>query len=175
MKNFSAEHHALSQPKLPEYCSDYYRVERRYYTPSIQEFCVGLECEKYSEFDREFRSIEFELAHLWEFWHGMKMLDKKPVDFYNYEQERNEYLRKNYKVRYLDRMDIEGLGFVERNVPRDRNMDSYVKGSFVICHQPQTNKLEVYEDMHGELSPIFIGTIKNVSELKKLLIQVGVH
>ena len=77
------------------------------------------------------------------------------------------FIRNGSRVKYLDREDAESLGFVKW--PDD---DIYDLGKFQLHLGRYTDpyKVEIYDD-NSEYC--FVGTIKNKSELKKVLKMIG--
>lgn len=84
------------------------------------------------------------------------------------------------RVKYLDREDIESLGFqkmynrygaVDRffgHIPKDTTESSEVVYDFM------TKDLTIQLDQYDYESTIFSGTIKNINELKKLMQQLNI-
>ena len=77
-----------------------------------------------------------------------------------------------YRIKYLDSEDIESLG-LERDFERmygDYKLAYLMPDKFCLDYFPNTSYIYI-SDLDGDL---FRGTIKNKSELKKLLTQLGV-
>lgn len=151
-------------------------MNSKYYTPTIDEFHVEFEYE---------RNIGSSTEH--EKW-------KKIDDFSNaYEYEDDPLygvikdLRcENIRVKYLDKEDIVDCGFehdktvfqefyAEKDVFIKPDVYGYMIWKIKCQHRPDTQwfKLEaLFED--GEWSTLFEGKIKNKSELKKLIKQLGI-
>jgi len=126
--------------------------ENKYYTPELNEFYVGFE---YESFNEEYK--------IWE---------KKvfPNDYICTESEDSPDLvelfyssLKDTRVKYLNREDIKDLGFSHYK------MNIFKKSDITILHQ-NNNRLEIF----NESDTLFSGRIKNKSELKKLLKQLGI-
>jgi hypothetical protein len=128
-------------------------MENKYYTPSIEEFHVG---------------FEFEFLNPNNKW--TKQIVRRPnyivwSDVYLWEllglSSTNHLLR----VKYLDKEDIESLGFrYSGNL-----QDTYWKGEITISPQKDGKLL-----IHQNCGPLFHGYIKNLSELKRLFKQIGI-
>jgi hypothetical protein len=115
----------------------------KYYTPEIEEFHVGFEYE------------------------------------YNYEEGITRVLGTNdtvdteeVRVKYLDKEDIESLGFKLDNVHNEVKFN-YLMFPYRLEHTPHNNRLDIYKwgdecDMIGYIN------IKNKSELKRLLKQLNI-
>ena len=147
-------------------------IESKYYTPDIKEFRVGFEYEFYNEC-----------------WHDT--LFDANIDLIKiYENI------KNFRVKYLDRSDIEELGYKlikERGNPDEKIYLNYV-GVLHFSNEDQEKlftqiSMYLYTDGTSDLKvaqyertsnttkqrsgPIFEGIVKNKSELKVLLKQLG--
>jgi hypothetical protein len=138
----------------------------KYYTPTIEEFHVG---------------FEYKLPQ------GDVITVEETTDLFSIA----EYLDMNtgIKVKYLDRDDIESLGF-KYNEFYSRGFYGYTNTNqnLMIAHQFIDNPEDVTKvtilknnlTRHlgrtyiGSLwEPIFVGTIKSKSELKKVLKQIS--
>ncbi len=128
----------------------------KYYTPSIEEFRVGFEYEYTNDNGGT--------------WSNYVMT---PVDLrrHPYELTGSDRLR----VKYLDREDIESLGFKIHDYD---NTDSFTNGDIDIEINGYTDPLiiEIWTKKNMlDRSPemVFKGTIKNKSELKNILKMIG--
>ena len=134
----------------------------KYYTPKIEEFHVG---------------FEYMLPQ------GDVITVKETTDLFSIA----EYLDLNtgIKVKYLDGHDIKSLGF-KYNQFYSRGFYGYTdtNQNLMIAHQFIDNPEDVIKitilknnrtcHLGGSLwEPIFVGTIKNKSELKRILKQIG--
>lgn len=141
-------------------------MENKYYTPTIDEFYVG--------FEYEYRYNHWEKRGYF------------PTHF-NFTELDNLISLQNIRVKYLDKTDIESLGFVDIHKGTDR-------GSIDRCYKYQLRKIvsNKYEpiptykilcDLHyypDKPGIIYIGglcdfNIKNKSELVKLLKMLGIN
>lgn len=128
--------------------------EEKYYTPSIEEFHVG--------FEYEIKSIE--------------MNDWEKVQFLFTEDHEAFISGKFYKtrVKYLDQEDIKSLGWQKKEdkpykIEKEKYyylMVSVVPTYYIITMH---NKKRMNADMI-----LFSGTIKNKSELKRLMKQLNI-
>lgn len=135
-------------------------MEAKYYTPSIEEFHVG--------FEYEFRSTNDQT----EPWQKSVIDDGTQIDDITRQIIGG---RKVYelRVKYLDREDIESLGFVKGDGPWWNRPDGYQLSygdSMVHTHAMITKSTTP----DGELDYYFRGFIRNKSELKRILTQVGI-
>ncbi|MHA1305570.1 MAG: hypothetical protein ACTSPI_17860 [Candidatus Heimdallarchaeaceae archaeon] len=150
-------------------------MEKKYYTPEIEEFHVGFEFEVF--IDKIDAWIGFTYSQYTFFnevieggWSGkgFTIAEKLPL--------------KKVRVKYLDREDIESLGWEyipHNNANTDRWHDVHKKGEYeIISGAPDKSiairKVEGYTLGIKQVTGMFIGTIKNKSELKKLLKQLGI-
>jgi len=136
----------------------------KYYTPDIEEFYVGFEYEslqdeRYPEKDSSWgkQSIDDE----WEM--------RAFIGYYC-----GDHLA-GLRVKYLDKEDIESLGF-ERQVAHSVY---FKKDGYRLVHWVTKTKINREVDIYKVFDKddeqlIFRGIVKNKSELKKLLDQLGV-
>jgi hypothetical protein len=132
----------------------------KYYTPSIEEFRVG--------FEFEFRHSDYK----------EKGWIKYTTPNLNIEEEDCPfscigYSLEEYRVKYLDQSDIESLGFI-----LNENSNIYHKDKYTLQYcQSMNNHVEVYSNIfkEGYNDNLFNGKVKNKSELKVLLKQLGIE
>jgi len=124
-------------------------MKDKYYTPEIEEFHVG---------------FEYEVK-------GLKGWDKKIVSSSQDILEMEELMMRSlnpYRVKYLDREDIESLGFKQTS-----NRNNFRHGDTLIYFRE--NKDELYPiDIKLKKETYRFLKIKNKSELKRLLKQLGI-
>lgn len=136
-------------------------MENKYYTPEIEEFNVGFEYEEYiAGSNTEYVS---------KFWN--------PEDPFVLNVFKNNFQEGWLRVKCLDQKDIESLGF---KLDPIRSYFNY-KNSFSLINEPYKLSLDhIYNEnkviLRGHkvdypTKTLFEGTIKNLSELKKLLKQ----
>ena len=142
----------------------------KYYTPTIEEFHVGIENVEFKQY-KDFASGSNEMS-----WqqdttdiHVMHRLDiiKSLLD------------KKAIRIKHLDREDIESLGWeFKSNVKgtigtfnKDNYLMTVLDNGYVVV-----STLSDKFNMMGEQDTrnIFVGVIKNKSELKRVLTQIGV-
>ena len=147
-------------------------MKDKYYTPSIEEFRVGFECEIQSSYG----------------WQKNIWPDVLREDSLAYQESIDKDIliatqNATFRVKYLNKEDIESLGFKlkEKNdftwtkgYNDPRKFDNIVdiiwdKNSAHVLITVGTNET-TYEDW----KTLFTGTIKNISELKIILKQVGI-
>ena len=144
--------------------------ENKYYIPEIEEFHVGFECEFYNSKDKHFY---FEAPDGW-----IKTMIGENLylrEFTNQYQLLKENL---FRVKYLDQEDIESLGwkFIKHH-PGTTQLD-FKKGIYYLDFDSNfrgKSWLRIYEgDNQSEEFNFFTGFIKNKSELKILMKQLGI-
>lgn len=128
----------------------------KYYTPSIDEFYQGFE-------------FEFNTGN--EGWIKQVSDPRPPYSFYT------EKYRDLARVKYLDQEDIESLGWKPGMIKIGNNtIDVYGLGEYVITETKYKLDISlVTYIVKSKLNRIFRGTIKNKSELKKLMKQLGIN
>lgn len=140
-------------------------TKNKYYTPTIEEFHVGFEYE-----------VKYTNGTLSSDWIKERIEQAPEVVSLPYMN------LKNIRVKYLDKEDIESLGWEHTE---DRGMSEnygwqfqkpieYLSGGIAyyrLRYWYRNHRLRI-EPLGG---PIFDGTIKNKSELIKLLQQLGIR
>lgn len=138
----------------------------KYYKPGIEEFHVGFEYE-YSDLDHDLKTTKW-------------FKESVPIEFnssyYLELLSKEDWIR----VKYLDRDDIEDLGFVDQN---DRGMSEnygylfYIEDPDVPTYYTElrfwknTRRVQI---KGGLVNKVFDGFLKNKSELKQILKQLGI-
>ena len=120
----------------------------KYYTPTLEEFHVGF----------EFQIMNIENAR----WGNCIFKDGESAKSFVKDEET--------RVKYLDEQDFIDLGFIKSETD-SLGYIYFTKSSYTIAYYPPT----IFIEIDNEESPFqkFIGTIKNKSELIKLLTQLG--
>jgi hypothetical protein len=139
----------------------------KYYTPELEEFHVGFEYElmdlALNMVDKEFRSDV--ITHGGDIDNALEWIKTNEV-----------------RVKHLDREDIESLKweFTGKGVADwykiegDFQIGTWTAYEAVMIHDPSCNWVKIHVLDRGDEVDIFQGTIKNKSELKKLLKQLGI-
>jgi hypothetical protein len=137
----------------------------KYYTPEIEEFYVG---------------FEYETSYLQDYdtW-KKEVLEKDDVGYFH-SIYFGDAVSTEFRVKYLDKEDIESLGWFHK-------YDDFSFGEFIKSKNEEVdyhltfdydNKsliVGLYNSEDTEFyDNIFIGNIKNKSELKKLLKQLQI-
>jgi hypothetical protein len=146
----------------------------KYYTPTIEEFHVG---------------FRFEVLNngIWD-WQNMNASRLQEINF-----DDNLNNMSKYRVKYLDKSDIESLGFnikseshpwfkaVNNSGPDAMYFNKFIdKMELILFYSIEINKLEIHIQVpcnkdYTTYQSIFIGTIKNKSELIKLLKMLNIN
>lgn len=176
----------------------------KYYTPNVEEFYIGFEYQikdpAVRDWDKEFACKEDFLGHdiscnpgdYYKINFGwvnkiFQINDSISKDDINYIQINNilEPKLTDFRVKYLDQEDIESLGFILKG----KSIDLWFERKKIYLrddgHHLQNIKLQygkhdqrlkiTFHYTAGEEQIHFEGTIKNKSELKKLLKQLGIE
>jgi hypothetical protein len=145
----------------------------KYYVPDISEFHVGFECERLTSKDSTDWQPYIVTSATWSS-NAMWCMIRDEGEL--------------FRVKYLDREDIESLGWVYKSYTDDvrdaggnwakQTRSGYFKGDWYLSYYNdsfqhcimirETEELSEYPAMR------FLGTIKNKSELKVLLKQLGI-
>ena len=157
-------------------------MDNKYYTPEIEEFHVGFEYEYQS-----YNKISWTNYIVTE-----EDLTSSQMDLCasNGIEDVFDKLKTNgVRVKYLDKSDIESCGFSLQGVPRYNDVSDIVEGyglyindtDDLYLHLIEGNRYAIYlSHEYNEFSgnweqvDLFNGIIKNLSELRKLLKQLGI-
>jgi hypothetical protein len=147
-------------------------MKDKYYTPSIEEFYVGFEFELFiPKYGGDWAVVDSEAnkwhKNAWEAHYEMKTL----------REELSTALKKSsyYRVKYLDQEDIESLGWEAKAqgqfLDQKDTFTRFQMHYYTLLHE-STGRVCISDTR--DLKDLFIGTIKNKSELKKLMKQLGI-
>lgn len=145
-------------------------MNNKYYIPDISEFHVGFECEYFNNFSKQFIPTIIDETN-----YNNPELGYDEDYLFSYRDENK------FRVKYLDKKDIEDLGFVFRGgTPYDTRDLYFQKEDIKLILIFQTEKLLVLKETGRELlqeidATLFNGKIKNKSELVKLLKQLNIN
>jgi len=145
-------------------------MENKYYTPKIEEFCVG---------------FEYEVNGLEGIWDNGKeerkwvhtSIDDNIHQLFA-ETKRLKEEPQNIRVKYLDKEDIESLGWeCIKQHPGTTNF-YFERNEYSLDFDPEFGdkwNLRIYDgkDYENEFN-YFSGIIKNKSELEKLMKQLNI-
>ena len=151
-------------------------MENKYYTPSIEEFFVGFECEWQSKIRQE--SWNKQICDV----------DLINIAYDSFEHsDIEEPFNEQFRVKYLDSSDIEELGFNYKDKKLISTNYSFLKE----LNKNEVCKIDVYWQMQKierenlvriykgnkyefPYTEIFRGNIKNKSEFKKVLNMLNI-
>jgi hypothetical protein len=141
----------------------------KYYTPNIDEFHVGFEFE-FNGSDCNWNRTGFEkqvILPTKDEYFDLFTLGWVQRIYYKPDDPLENWIR----VKYLDKSDIEDLGF-NSNLELKQH---YYKDKYEIAYREDSHYTQVWYDpkLKGAML-IFDGYIKNISELKVLLKQLGI-
>lgn len=135
-----------------------------YYTPEIEEFHVGFECEGLIT------------EHGFQGWSEIEIIDSKKLIELRLPWDRNPY--DEVRVKHLDQEDIESLGWSkEKNntytiEKKEDGFNCYSK--YTLTFTGRVNIQSEYFSSWGGNKENFSIRIKNKSELRKLMQQLGI-
>lgn len=155
-------------------------MENKYYTPTIEEFCEGFQYEKRVNTIGE--EVEAYFA-----------LDGEIIKIPNYVCTEEDWVRKTFsnnenqeivellkegkiRVKYLDKEDIESLGFIYMKSQPGLEEDYFelISKTFCIDYDYSNCYCRIYENYMKGDATFFAGTIKNKNELKRVLTMLGI-
>lgn len=130
-------------------------MKNKYYTPKLKEFRIGFEYQGYDMLDNgKWGWVD----HIFE--------GEEIRTYFTEELKKGEV-----RVKYLDKEDIESLGFtVAKNDPY---WYDYKNSRFYLYKDNPISKYWTISDEESQFG--FTGSIKNISELKVLLKQLNIH
>lgn len=134
-------------------------MDNQYYTPTIEEFHVG--------FEYQHNALMTNMLFWW--------LDKTVKNDTKIKDIESDISVRKIRVKHLDKEDIKDLGW------RIINEDKISKNiTFNICGD-DTGMFELFFEYKGRINIksslfqySFNGTLKNKSELRKIMIQLGI-
>lgn len=159
-------------------------MKNTYYTPELEEFCLGFECEYYNRETEVWEKLTIDTIKL-------QLNECNYYLFYDKEgNKRDNYTflseAPKFRVKYLDSEDIKELGFkvlVVNDIVLDTSTETWYEKvdsknpdfRYTIIHRPTVNKVTIrhYFGNPKDVLTLFDGTICNKSELKTLLKQIG--
>ena len=132
----------------------------KYYTPDIEEFHIGFEYLLEEEFLDEDGCAYYE--------ERQKVFSVDDTITFNRCVRVNDYPLYHISVKYLDKEDIESLGFEQQSLQYQ-----YKKDWYRLISRCEENQYIIEDGRYQD--QIFVGTIKNKSELKRLLKQLNIQ
>lgn len=139
--------------------------DNKYYIPNIEEFYVG--------FEFEYRNSKAKYIKSNDFSYTLMEIDSDCINNLKSDLQNNQI-----RVKYLDKEDIEELEFKEWIPPYAMiaGWKTYINQneSFIINFKDNMVNIHYNNFIMGDNECIFKGRLKNKSELKKLLKQLGI-
>jgi len=132
-------------------------MKEKYYTPDISELYIGFEG----------LQVKFNLNRGWSDYFIESVDDLKCYEVNVIES----------RVPYLNQEDIESLGFDLDSTVKQESF--YIKGNIMndneyqLIYRDKEGTTEIYSTNNNNNPNSFYGIIKNKSELKKILKQIG--
>lgn len=132
-------------------------MENKFYTPELSEFHIGFEFQKLE--------IVSKGSFLEEDWVQNKCEADDFIQISRDFTEKTIYTKDDYRVKHLDREDIESLGWKYKK--DDLGFFDFCKGN---------NRLQFFPEKEKNIS-IFLNsyTIKNKSELRKIMQMLNIE
>lgn len=148
-------------------------MENKYYQPKIEEFHVGFEYEIFEDWDGG------DEKKWWPQVYGKDVDDPERLGYVSCLWMHGH----DFRVKYLDKEDIESLGW--KHIYHSVDECFTIEGSFEMSSWTSYKATMHYglydqrmyinmEDTGAEGPNVFQGKIKNKSELKKLMEQLGI-
>lgn len=135
----------------------------KYYTPEIGEFHVGF------QYQRNDGGVWYNnTSDAYDMMSVQTQLNKSNFNKGEYINYRK--FNKRIRVKYLDREDIESLGFTQSK--SDINWYDYKNNRYWLYREDNKDWRWIISDEQSEVS--FAGNIKNKAELKVLLKQLNI-
>jgi len=161
-------------------------MKEKYYTPDISEFHIGFEY----EFKPRIRNgiiafienrHEYSSNYKKDVFCSQKTIEEilsltydSPTDL----DDIGQYIKDGaVRVKYLNQEDIESLGFDLDSTVKQESF--YIKGNIMndneyqLIYRDKEGTTEIYSTNNNNNPNSFYGIIKNKSELKKILKQIG--
>lgn len=131
-------------------------TENKYYTPSMEELHIGFEFEYVGQ-DGGWDKCVF----------GEEKISHSELDQFN--DDLHKVAHAITRVKYLDKQDIEECGW--KNVWNDSHGSDYtINGIWQLNVPIKENYIQIFKDR----ASYFRGTIKNKSELKRIMKMIGI-
>lgn len=124
----------------------------KYYTPQIEEFHVG---------------FEFESNYLKSYW-KKEILDLDTSSYW-YDAYQNDATSSEFRVKLLDREDIEACGWVCKRIQGRYNPNFAFKKDIYYLYFNEVSETENIIISPNTSGDVFKGQIKNISELRRVM------
>lgn len=143
-------------------------MENRYYIPKLEEFHVGFECEYWNSHSKKYIPFVVEESNYYVDYVG------GPDEDYIFKDNYSGF--KPFRVKYLDKEDIESLGFKYYKTHPGTTTLEFEGDKCNITFDSEFSKYWNITITHTEDGDFtyFHGSIKNKSELKKVMKMLGI-
>lgn len=141
-------------------------MKELYYSPSIREFHIDFRYESY-EFNDDTMEMEWRKRVFPE--DGLCTTDKSGDP--NLVELFYSTLKEDTRVKYLDQQDIEELGWIETPLPLTDRKSYYRLYFKLVVSEKGIHIFEIKDEGNFTL---FFGQIRNFSELRRVMIQIGI-
>ncbi len=150
-------------------------MKQTYYTPSIEEFHVGFEYE-FLNFDSEWKLVP--ICGTW-YSKSIATTHSLSIVFKNFDYNlliNKDTKEPKYRVKHLDRENVENLGWLfTKNLFGDFYTKKQQEQMFYLQLFPDNFiSIGLRKEIEDEKRAYFCGTIKNKSELQKLMTQLNI-
>lgn len=168
--------------------------ENKYYTPELSEFFIGFEYERRDTdiwHKCKFNGYDFSDVHtlMNKAQIGVLALECKTAEEFErrkfelpFAEKLNKQLilnnpniyKNRIRVQFLDKEDIESLGWNYDKTYSGLNEDMFTTDDFILDYDYELKFCRIYyRENNGDITR-FSGYIKNKSELKRIMQQVGI-
>lgn len=153
-------------------------MKDKHYTPEIEDFHFGFEFEMYGNEDNNLPEREW---HKMIYGKGGTSFQESPNYAFSSSYSNSGYIDSDMiRVKYLDRSDIEELGwkFLSEYSDEDKEVMTFQKGNWVLVYNFTIKKIFIFvkdyseeHDLFGSARDVKISglEVKNKSELKRLI------
>lgn len=142
--------------------------DNKYYVPTVEELCIGYECETKTYIDFDFYKIIIN-NEIYE------------TDCDGIHEPNCPLYRENmvlFRTKYLDKQDLENEGWVEDKINSDKyrlnlekDFDNYILG---VVYIPEEKELIIYKYIHKKESILFNGKCKSINEFRNIIKYLGI-
>lgn len=140
-------------------------MENKYYTPELEDLHIGYECER-KHYKNGIAPYELSQEQAREFYKNSEIEWSKEIirSLFNYTHllMDNEVIR----TKYLDKEDIESLGWRQRNSSNIFEKDKTYLSFNIYSNIPV---IEIFKNLEEKYIFMYIGECKSINELRKLM------
>lgn len=140
--------------------------DKKYYTPSIEEFHVGFEYELLEDDGLGNNSW-------WSQYFEGILAGKRASFIFTFERLAELIKDEDVRVKYLDKEDIESTVFASHVTDESGGFYKYM--NYTLHHTIQENRVFITQNDDGNNIVLFSGIVRNKSELKRIIQQTQIH